>query len=241
MRLYYSYTPDIQLEVSLVDTEEGLQVALRKPNTDEVTGFTIDRSLIEESIGSRGFDLGTHIYIHVDQETGQLKEVSNKVIATMVDKRGGKAYTKYRDDFVVAQVYIPYPDSPMEEWTVRFNVHPDLTNDLPEDIEEVGVTYEDLHSFAVAQYPKLEASVVSTVDGLSVIEVQLLEPDMTPSTRNGLRLFAKAVEGYVNKTETETVNGVATFKARRLDLDPEDIMTVEFGFKYTTNLASVNV
>lgn len=241
MNIFKTESSTTDLRVAVEDSELGAEVKLFIG--DKLTNsFRLDRDTVRQAIGARGFVEGTHLYVFVDSGTGALTGIANKLAETLLDKRPGQAYSAFRRDIVVAQLYIPFPDSPLSDWTLRVNCNPKMENSFPAGTLSTGSTPDELHDFAVAVHPGVRVvSVEALSDGATSITLQLMHKGQDVS-REGARIFVRHDAGYVSRSEVYTNSaGVATVKARRLDLGPGESMTVEFGFKFMTNVVSVDV
>lgn len=228
-------------------TEDSLSPAgqpIERKTVPLGTPIVIDRALIEARISDREFSECTHIYVIVSTLDGSLQRVRHKLIETYFTKNSGEHYSAMigSEEFIVAQVYIPFADSPTEDWVVRVNADPDIKAEAVGVIGEVEATHEALGGFARACYPSIHVSSVKTqTDGSIAITAQLMFHGL-PLPRNGVRMFVKSASGYVNRREVRTdENGQVTVLARKLDIPSDELMTVEFGFKYFSNMGRVDV
>lgn len=254
MKLYKTDTTSNPFEVHVTHLENGLSLIVlgyagevqhmpKDAPLSELQSLTIDKQFITRNIGAKAFVEATHVYIRIDATTGALTAVRNKLADTWIDKGTGATYMANAKDILLAQVYIPFADTPESDWTIRINCNPNLENQLPDVLGTVGTTSQEMHDFAAMIHPSLLADEpLAQPDGSELISVHLTDGLRAPLAKQGVRIFAKASAGYVNKSEAYTdQQGRATFKARRLDLDPSDQMVVEFGFKFLSNVGSVHV
>lgn len=256
MKLYKTYASNMPFGLHIKPVSDGLWVQCLSPissnqereapagvPSDPIAGFTINREFIVSNIGSKAFTDITHVYIWIDRQTGALTGVKNKLAETMITKATGANYIAHARDFMLAQVYIPFVDANEADWVVRLNCNPDVPNDLPSDMNEVGLSQQEMHDFAISVYPSLLAGQPALQeDGSEIIEVQLTNGGGQPIFKKDVRVFAKTSAGYINKSEAYTdPQGRAIFRARRLDLGSTDPMVVEFGFKFLSNIARAYV
>jgi hypothetical protein len=254
MKLYKTDTTSNPFEVRVTHLENGLSLKVlgymggsqhmpEDAPLSELQSLTIDKQFIVKNIGAKAFVEATHVYIRIDATTGALTAVRNKLADTWVDKGTGSTYMANARDILLAQVYIPFADTPESDWVIRINCNPNLENQLPGVLGTVGWTPQEMHDFALKVYPSvLVDDPQAQPDGGELISVHLTDNLGAPLAKQGVRIFAKASAGYVNKSEAYTdQQGRAIFKARRLDLESADQMVVEFGFKFLSNVGSVHV
>jgi hypothetical protein len=201
----------------------------------------LTEDFVRSFIGAKELSDATNIYILTDNR-GNFVALRSKMTQTYLTKQSGFEYAKQNQLVVVGQIYIPFADTPFNEWVLRLNFQPQ--QDLPAEFssaEEVGSTLQEFHNFAYKNFPSLR--IVSQVDanGGKKILVQLTKEGVDVA-KPGVRVFAKSSSGYLAKTESYTdANGQASFIAIPMGLDASDKMTPEFGFKWVTNLARVDV
>lgn len=204
----------------------------------------INRALIKAHLSDREFSECTHIYVVVSTKDGSVIRVRQKLIDTYFTKNSGTHYSASLafDEFIAAQVYIPFPDSPLEDWVVRVNADPSIKAEAIGSIGEVAATHEAFGSFALSCYPSIQVTgTQAQSDGSIAIVAQLMFQGQ-PLPRSGVRIFVKSVVGYVNRREVRTdANGQIAVSARKLDIPSDEPMTVEFGFKYYSNVERVDV
>ena len=217
--------------------EEGLNLKATEP-------FHLSKDTITDWIGERGLVECGHVYVIISRD-GQIVDVRNKTVDTIADKKTGSAYLMNRyakDEYCLCQIYIPLPDSPFSEWTVRFNANPDYNTEFPEGTKEIAGDNQTLHDMIYDIYPQpVVEEITDNGDGSHTFTLSATLGG-EPLIKEGLRFFINADNGYVNKREVRCgLDGKAYFKARRLDLDPSDKMVVEIGFKFVKNLTNAEV
>lgn len=238
MKLAQTKAVDFNFGVKVEKTADGWSVGWFRKDADPDM-LTINEAYIRARVGKRELAEASNIYIELDGG-GRISAVHNKMATTLTTKTNGKEYALQNNVTVGAQVYIPFPDSSFSDWVLRVNYDP-AVSDAPGAEIDVTNSLQSFHDFAYSLFPGIEASVVSKDGELVTLKAQLTL-EGKPLPRKGVRLFVTSPIGYVNKREVYTDNkGVATVKARRLDLDPTDVMEVEFGFKFTRNVASAKV
>lgn len=259
MKLYMTKAPAKLGAVATLQNDQ-VSIQLYQPTPESLVSFTdepptraaaplgqpivIDRALIEAWISEREFSECTHVYVIVSTTDGTILRVRQKLVETYFTKNSGMHYNAMlaRDEFIVAQVYIPFADSPTTDWSVRVNADPSIKAEATGDVGVVGDTHEALAGFSRFCYPSIH--VVGTqvqFDGAIAITAQLMFQGQ-PLARSGTRIFVKSATGYINRREARTdANGQITVLARKLDLPSDEPMTVEFGFKYYSNMGHVDV
>lgn len=206
--------------------------------------IVIDRALIDAWISEREFSECTHVYVIASTKDGAILRVRQKLVETYFTKNSGMHYNAMLapDEFIVAQVYIPFADSPTTDWSVRVNADPSIKADADGDIGLVDGTHEALGAFARSCYPSI--NVIGTqaqADGSTAITAQLMFQGQ-PLARSDTRIFVKSATGYINRREARTdASGQITVLARKMDIPGEEPMAVEFGFKYYSNMGRVDV
>lgn len=223
--------------LDLTSTEEGL-------NLKEADPIHLSKEMVVDWIGERGLVECGHVYVIINNE-GRLVDVRNKTVDTIADKKTGSAYLMNRyakDEYCLCQIYIPLPDTPFEDWAIRFNANPDFVAEFPAGTEEIAGDNQTLHDMIYDIYPQpVVEAITDNGDGSHTFTVGATLGG-EPLIKEGLRFFINADIGYVSKREVRCgADGKAHFKARRLDLDPSDKMTVEIGFKFVKNLTHAEV
>lgn len=259
MKLYMTKAP-AKLGASAQAQNDQVLIQLYRVNPDSPVSFTqdlpernvvtlgqpivIDRGLIEARISEREFSECTHVYVIASTLDGSLLRVRNKLVETYFTKNSGAHYNAMLapDEFIAAQVYIPFADSPTEDWSVRVNADPGIKAEATGDVGTVDATHEALGSFSRACYPSIRVlGTQAQADGSIAITAQLMFQGQALA-RSGTRIFVKSVTGHINRREVRTdANGQVTVLARKLDIPADEPMTVEFGFKYFSNMERVDV
>jgi hypothetical protein len=204
----------------------------------------IDEAFLRARCGPRELADCTSLYVEIDLASGLISRVHNRYATTLLTKNNGREYALKNSTLIAAQIYIPFADSPVTDWVIRANANPDFGIDIPGNTEDVANTSEAFLAFAKRMHPSINTLGVTSIDeaaGVFEVEAQLGLNDQ-PCRREGVRLFANSESGYLNKREAFTdPEGIARFRARRLDLAAEDIMQVELGFKFSRNVCRVDI
>lgn len=228
--------------VKATPIEGGFNVAwLSSKSEASSNGTNITEAYVRERCGQREISEATNIYVEMDS-SGSITRVHNKMASTLTEKSNGYEYALKNGTLVAAQIYIPLPQSPASEWVLRVNGNPEVAVNVPNNTIEVANSLQAFHDFAWNIYPSIQVLDIQSVDaGCFDVTTQLvLGPE--PLRKAGVRLFATAATGYLNKREVYTdTQGQARIKVRRLDLAPSDDMRVEFGFKFTKNICHADI
>lgn len=234
---------DFPLGVRISRTSDGFRISWFSDlsKQDQAPTIEINEKFIRERCGSREVAEASNIYVEIDF-SGNVTRVHNKMASTITDKSNGYEYALKNNTSVGAQVYIPFADSPALDWMLRVNGNPQIGIEVPADAVAVENNLHAFHEFAWSIYPSISvAETVARPDGSVEVHAQLMR-DGKPIEKAGVRVFATSVTGYINKREVHTdAHGIAKVRARRLDLDKEDAMRVEFGFKFTKNICHADI
>jgi hypothetical protein len=167
----------------------------------------------------------------------------NKYVETYDTKTDGVTYWAQIQEPILAQIYIPFADSNLDEISFRFNSFDDVGYDAKnfEFRGEVEHTLEGFHAVIEECLPSIRVASITDVDGKYSVIAQLTMNGQDVH-RSGVRLFAKSATGYIPVREGYTdSNGQFVFNAKRLDLIPTDQMVMEIGFKFRTNVSNISI
>ena len=238
MKLAQTEALDFNFGLKVEKADDGWMIGWFRKDT-EPDMVLINEAYIRARVGKRELAEASNIYVELDG-SGRITAVHNKMATTLTTKTNGKEYALQNNVTVGAQVYIPFPDSPFSEWVLRVNYDPEVS-DSPKAGIEVLNSLQSFHDFAYSLFPSVSTSVVSKDGDLITLKAQLTQGGKALPKKD-VRIFVSSPVGYANKREIYTdAKGVAIVKVRRLDLDQSDKMSVEFGFKFTRNVASVEV
>lgn len=205
--------------ITVVYIGEGNSIAIR------VTAETILNNTLESSFQ----DCSSYYVAFNEGATGFT--FINKFAETFYTKQGGTEYLRSRNMQVPIQIYIPWASKTLDEATIRvcgpnvpnFDGTP-LTADLC-----IEATAENFQLISRKLLPSLKSPDISE----SPVKVQLLL-DGAEHARAGVLVVAKLESSLVSTSALTDENGVATFEA------PAGA-TVEFGFKYYSNITKTLV
>lgn len=146
--------------------------------------------------------------------------------------------------YTVSKIYIPFKDSSYEDYFYRIKIQEADVAKLLKVFPDAGeIPHENpiIFKWIADKLPKLKVIETLKSGEFTKIKVQLTLGGNN-CTKNGVRIFAKSSNGYIAAREVYTnEDGIAEFKATRFGLDKEDLMKVEFGFKYFSNITSQNI
>lgn len=152
----------------------------------------------------------------------------NRVTETTVTKRKNEHSRRMAENTAI-KLLCPLGDD-KSTWVMHFACHPNFPLVINATAEA-----KDLYQ-TIADYMPTMSSVATTSvspDGLAEISVslgQLGGKDMT--------VYAQTNGGYLPKTQVRSTSGSATFKFRANDLVTGDQVTLKFGTKHYSNLAT---
>lgn len=199
-------------------------------------GETIDSRLFDfesKPLGLKELHVQNNIYVAADS-AGMIEPYYNKMVTSYFDKASGYKHIVKKDKNVIGQIYIPFWDSPVADCAVRLT-HSDAGYRC--NVEPTDFDVQDFKGFFQSVMPSIESSASG-----SVISVQLVDENGAALNRAGVKLYAKTDGGTLVFNERVTdANGKATFKLLTDGFEPSDVATVEFGFKWVSNITNVKV
>lgn len=241
MKLAFSKPELFPFETNASFQDGGIKIQWGHGSPSLESEVVLTEDFIRGYIGSKEFSEATNIYILADN-AGQFFALRAKMSESYLNKQSGFEYARQQKLVIIGQIYVPFNDTPFEDWVLRLNFKVD--QELPSEFagaEEIGSTLQDFHAFAYKNFPALRTLSSVPVTNGAKITVQLTK-DGVDIKKPGVRIFAKTSAGYLARTESYTdENGRASFVAMPLGLEPGEKMTPEFGFKWVTNLARVDV
>jgi len=212
----------------------------------EENSITFSTFKENKKINSRTFDFNNkplalkelsardNVYILAD-DNGFIEPFYNKMAQSFSIKASGYIHTNTKNKHAIGQIYIPFADSSIDDCSVRITYGEEygyISNvEITEEVIDFGKFFNDVS-------PTLTATKQS--DGS--IKVQITDSFMTPIQKPGVKIYAKTDGGQlVFNEKTTKEDGSATFKLLTTGFEPGEEATVEFGFKWSSNLARVKV
>lgn len=241
MKLFYTQA-EFPLCAVVSPIDDGWLLQYVRPDGSLFGGSRITEAFIRERCGTRELSDASSIYLETTESLGMISRVYNKMVQSAFTKSNGFEYIKKNSVLVAAQLYIPFADSPFSDWSIRVNSNFDVGMVMPENTQKIGATHADLKAFPDSVFPSIRiVSVVPSAGGCMDIAAQLVWRG-EDCRKQGVRVFAAAPCGYLNKREARTdADGRITFRAQRLGLDNSDEMRVELGFKFWMNLTNADI
>lgn len=218
----------VAIETVSRDEPELSGLSINYMNGDVATTVFIDAQTIFRATGESSFkDCSTYYVVF---ENGGFS-VINKFAETFYTKQSGIEYIRAINKVVPVQIYIPFASNSLEGATVRVCGPGVPTLDgVPLDSSlEVPATQEAFTDLMWKLVPKVSAPAESS----SPVRAQLML-DGQPLQKAGVSIVAKTSDGLVTTSVQTDENGIAEFVA-----SPGS--TVEFGFRYYSNMASTTV
>lgn len=242
MKLFQTIVPDCPWSAHIARDEEEIVIYFTEETRDGCLRLNPEKLLEQFPVGERERADCVNFYI-----TGKDKNLYliNKYADTYYTKADGHVFGEQLNQPIYGQVYIPFADSPLDEWAVRLNSNTDITFDrsLAVSVPTIPKTTEGFTSVVNEVLPALRVTRQSQPDenGKYQITVQVTL-DGADMMRSGVRIFAKSASGYIPVREKHTnIQGQAVFDAYRLGLAADEPMLTEFGFKFRTNLATAEL
>lgn len=174
-----------------------------------------------------------NIYVVADA-AGYLEPFYNKMAVSSIIKSSGYDHARKKNKHVIGQIYIPFADANISECSARITYSEEGGYESNVTIDR---NVEDFGAFFDEVSPTLKAEVVS-----SGIKVQVIDSLQAPIAKAGVKIYAKTDGGQLVFSEKTTdATGAAVFKLLTPGFEQGDEATVEFGFKWVSNLARVKV
>ena len=241
-----TYTKDnTSKNINIAKSEENKVIISWSDKPSQMASLELTSNGLKEYLQnpSRLISEGNNIYITLDKENNLAQPIF-KMVETNPTKMGGVEFIKYKSSQIVGQIYIPFKDSSSDEYAIRLNVKEEDASKLLELIPnavEVENTEEAFKEFYYANSPRLKVVNTSNAGEWTKIKVQLTLAGNNVS-KSDVRIFAKSASGYIANREVYTdANGTAEFKVLPYGLEQGESMKAEFGFKYVSNIVSVDV
>lgn len=199
--------------------------------------FTLNTKTFDFSnkpLASKELSARDNIYVLADAD-GVIQPFYNKMAASYFVKASGYSHIRTKNLVCIGQIYIPFADATIDECSVRITHGEELGY---KSNVEFTTDVTDFADFFETVSPTLTAS--KEADGS--IKVQITDSKGTPINKAGVKLYAKTDGGQlVFNEKTTKEDGSATFKLLTTGFEAGDEATVEFGFKWSSNLARVKV
>lgn len=245
MKVFDTRIEEFPFQASIVKGDDGVTVIFTNSDLEQSFGIKLDESTLQNlmTVSTKEFCDSMNLWIFVKEDG---VELVNKYEDTYFTKADGYVYSRAirANQTVGGQIYIPFKNSSVDEWAVRLNSNAPIMVDGDFDLNEevLSASLETFHDVVRQTLPSLEVlSVTPTGNGSNTVVVQVTLNGQAVA-RAGVKVYAKSATGYIaNRELVSDANGQCQFLARRLDLEPSDEMVAEFGFKFKTNVARVEI
>jgi len=205
--------------------------------TYKADGSTIDSRTYDFSsppLAAKELSARDNIYVVADS-FGKIDPFYNKMAESFWVKASGYDHARKLDKHVIGQIYIPFRDAQISECSVRITYGEEIGYQSNVEIKEV---VKDYAAFFSLVSPTLKAVATDSGD----IEVSLVNSQAKPIRREGVKIYAKTDGGFLPFIERLTnADGKALFRYVPLGLVSGETVTVEFGFKWSSNLARIEM
>ena len=205
--------------------------------TYKADGSTIDSRTYDFSsppLAAKELSARDNIYVVADS-FGKIDPFYNKMAESFWVKASGYDHARKLDKHVIGQIYIPFRDAQISECSVRITYGEEIGYQSNVEIKEV---VKDYAAFFSLVSPTLKAVATDSGD----IEVSLVNSQAKPIRREGVKIYAKTDGGFLPFVERLTnADGKALFRYVPLGLVSGETVTVEFGFKWSSNLARIEM
>jgi len=205
--------------------------------TYKADGSTIDSRTYDFSsppLAAKELSARDNIYVVADS-FGKIDPFYNKMAESFWVKASGYDHARKLDKHVIGQIYIPFRDAQISECSVRITYGEEIGYQSNVEIKEV---VKDYAAFFSLVSPTLKAVATDSGD----IEVSLVNSQAKPIRREGVKIYAKTDGGFLPFVERLTnADGKALFRYMPLGLVSGETVTVEFGFKWSSNLARIEM
>jgi hypothetical protein len=255
MKIFYSINENAK-PVNFLKTEDN-KVYLKLSNEQSIKDCL---GMYEEGISFYLENATRLIYEHniilvTSDSNNKLNRPVFKNVETNESKLSELDYFRFKFDkssenkqnnFVhtVCKIYIPFKDSLFNDYLFRIQIKEEDVSKLLENFanaEEVSGNEEDIIEWNLNNLPRLKIVNTSEAGDWTKIKVQLTLNNDDVS-KEGVRVFAKSSSGYIANREVYTdIDGIAEFKVLPYGLEQGEVMKVEFGFKYFSNIISKNI
>jgi hypothetical protein len=245
MKVFDTRIEEFPFQASIVKSDDGVTVLFTNEALEQSFGIKLDESTLQNlmTVSTKEFCDSMNLWIFVKEDG---VELVNKYEDTYFTKADGFVYSRAirANQTVGGQIYIPFKNSTVDEWSVRLNSNAPIMVDGEFDVSEdvLSPTLDTFHDVVRQTLPSLNVvSVTPNSDGSNKVLVQVtLNGQAVP--RSGVKVYAKSATGYIaNRELASDEDGQCEFLARRLDLKSGDEMIAEFGFKFKTNVARVEI
>jgi hypothetical protein len=205
--------------------------------TYKADGSTIDSRTYDfpsPPLAAKELSARDNIYVVADS-FGKIDPFYNKMAESFWVKASGYDHARKLDKHVIGQIYIPFQDAQISECSVRITYCEEMGYQSNVEIKEI---VKDFAAFFSSVSPTLRALATESGD----IEVSLINEHASPIRREGVKIYAKTDGGFLPYVERLTnAEGKAIFRYMPLGLLAGEAAMIEFGFKWSSNLARIEM
>jgi len=205
--------------------------------TYQADGVTLDSRTYDFTsppLAAKELSARDNIYVVADR-FGKIDPFYNKMAESYWVKASGYDHARKLDKHVIGQIYIPFRDALISECSARITYGEEAGYQSNVEIKEV---VRDFGAFFSSVSPALKAVATESGD----IEVSLINAQSKPIRREGIKIYAKTDAGFLPFVERLTNSeGKALFRYMPLGLLAGEAAVVEFGFKWSSNLARIEM
>lgn len=200
-------------------------------------GYTLSERTFDFSnkpLGLKEVSARDNVYILADMD-GIIQPFYNKMAESYATKSSGYAHICKQGKHAIGQIYIPFADATIDDCSVRITYGEEfgyVSNvEITEEVTDFGKFFNDV-----------SPTLTATKEGDHTIKVQVTDSLGAHIKKAGVKIYAKTDGGQLVFNEKVTnVDGNAYFKLLTTGFEAGDEATVEFGFKWSSNLARVKV
>lgn len=211
------------------------------------TGETIDSRIFDfekPPLGLKELQARNNVYVTADAK-GMIQPFYNKMVQSYFTKDSGYKHAVKTGLSIIGQIYIPFADSKVSDCAVRVSYNPEIgvKSNVPftdtvvaaDEITEGTISFADF-------FNQVSPSISVTQLSDNAIEVQLVDGAGQKIEKAGVKIYGKTDGGFLVFSESVTdAAGVAMFRFMPLGLEAGDVASVEFGFKWVSNLGNIKV
>lgn len=165
------------------------------------------------------------------------KQTPNLYVATLASKMDAQAYhASVLQAHPIGHILVPFKSSPMEDWTLGFNVFsPELvkTSSNIEVLPSITLALVREGTLPVVKFVSSKSAEVALA-GEVAVNFQLETPDGTPIVDREADVYLDATAGYLAARRVTTVKGAGSTTFRPDGMATGDTAKIKVGFKLFT-------
>lgn len=164
-------------------------------------------------------------------------QTPNLYVATLASKMDAQAYhASFLQAHPIGHILVPFKTSPLEDWTLGFNVFsPELvrTSSNIEVIPSITLALVRDETLPVVKFVGSKSAEVALA-GEVAVSFRLETPDGTPIVDREADVYLDATAGYLAARRVTTVKGVGSTTFRPDGMTTGDTAKIKAGFKLFT-------